>query len=723
MKGSIETRLLINNELVPASDKGTFDLFSPHTGDLVAKVAEATLDDVNRAVSAAQEAFPAWSSLSPAERGKPLKKMADLVLSEKDKLAQLDAISMGRPVSTFFDSNYAATHFNYFAEAAYPQGHTSLNTPGFLNMSLRQPFGVVAIIIPFNAPLVFFSKKVAPAVAAGNCVVVKTSEKAPLTSWKISEWIAKCGFPPGVVNVLSGHGNVGAALAEHMQVRALSFTGSARTGRSIQIASAKSNLKKVVFELGGKGPALVFQDADIEQAAKETENSINWNSGQTCMANSRIYVHESIKDQFISAFTKLARSRKLGDPTLSDTNQGPQADKMQHETVNKYIALGKTEAGSTIDTAASTSGTSTTSETSLLVSPVIFTDVPEGSRIIKEEIFGPVVIINTFSSEAEAISKANDTEFGLYAALYTKDLERAIRVGKKLESGMVGVNCTSPTGCWDLPFGGWKGSGTGRESLLESMEHYLEMVNYHFAPRGSFAVILPSTNVAVEAEYGQMMVPGISWHSGRIMIRDPNLGSDEAFEQFMVDLRKEIGNAVDSVMTAQPDYMVMGMSSETFWGGKAGAAKFEGLMKELSGGLDITTGAQACNAALEKLGAKRIGVITPYQTVGDDQVRAYLTEVGFDVAGVHGLKCPTAKSIADVQPETLKEAFRKVDGPDVQALIQAGTNLFCAKVAAEMEEELGKPVIAINTATVWHAYRTHGIQDQIKGFGCLLEKY
>jgi aldehyde dehydrogenase (NAD+) len=398
--------------------------------------------------------------------------MGELIMSEESELAHLDAIAMGRPVSTYIDSHYAATHFNYFAEAAYPQGHTSLNTPGFLNLSLRQPFGVVAIVIPWNAPLIFFSKKVAPAVAAGNCVVVKSSEKGPLTSWKVSQWIEKCGFPPGVINVLSGHGSVsGQALAQHMKVRALSFTGSTRTGRVIQIASAKSNLKKVVFELGGKSPALVFEDADVEQAARETENSINWNSGQTCMANSRIYVQDSIKDAFLEAFIQHAKSRRMGDPTLAQTTHGPQADKTQYETVRKYIAVGKEEAAATIDTGV---GTDSGDNNSLLVHPVIFTDVPEDSRITKEEIFGPVVVINTFTTEADAIAKANDTEFGLYAALYTKDLERAVRVGKKLESGMVGINCTSPTGCWDLPFGGWKGSGTGRESLLESMEHYLE---------------------------------------------------------------------------------------------------------------------------------------------------------------------------------------------------------------------------------------------------------
>jgi aldehyde dehydrogenase (NAD+) len=233
-------------------------------------------------VSAAEAAQPAWAALSPQERGKPLKKMAELVRAEKDELARLDAISMGRPVKTYFDSHYAATHFDYFAEAGYAQGHTSLNTPGFLNMSLRQPYGVVAIVIPWNAPLVFFSKKIAPAVAAGNTVVLKSSEKAPLTPWKVSTWIEQCGFPPGVINVLSGHGHIsGSALSEHMKVRCLSFTGSTRTGRAIQIAAAKSNLKKVIFELGGKGPAIIFEDADLDQAAQETENSINWNSGQT----------------------------------------------------------------------------------------------------------------------------------------------------------------------------------------------------------------------------------------------------------------------------------------------------------------------------------------------------------------------------------------------------------------------------------------------------------
>ncbi|RDW83529.1 ALDH-like protein [Coleophoma crateriformis] len=450
-------------------------------------VAEASVDDVDSAVAAAETAFPAWSALSPIERGKPLKKLAEMVLARKDELANLEALSMGKPVGDYFDAGYAGVQFNYFGEAAYAQGNTSLNTPGFLNMSLRQPFGVVAIIIPWNAPLVFFSKKVGPAVAAGNTVVLKSSEKAPLTSWKVSQWITECGFPPGVINILSGHGHIsGSAMSSHMRIRALSFTGSTRTGRAIQIASAQSNLKKVVFELGGKGPALIFEDADLEEAAKGTEHSINGQSGQTCMANSRVYVQESVKERFLEAFKKMASSRRIGDPTDPSVNHGPQADKVQYDTVLRYIALGKETGnlilGGGLDEPARNNYTG--AKGNLTIHPVIFTDQPEDSRVVKEEIFGPVVVINVFKTEEEVIAKANDTEFGLYASVWTKNLERALRVSKKLESGMVGVNCASPTGSWDLPFGGYKGSGTGRESLLESMEHYLEHKSIYFKVSG-----------------------------------------------------------------------------------------------------------------------------------------------------------------------------------------------------------------------------------------------
>jgi maleate isomerase len=242
------------------------------------------------------------------------------------------------------------------------------------------------------------------------------------------------------------------------------------------------------------------------------------------------------------------------------------------------------------------------------------------------------------------------------------------------------------------------------------------------SPRAQFGLILPSTNTVVEAEFNWMRVPGVSWHTGRIFIPNPILDDDASFVAFLESLREEIGAAVKGVMTAKPDYLVMGMSAETFWGGKEGAAEFASWMHELSG-LEVTTGAAACKAALDTYGAKRIGVITPYQPVGDQQVVDFFEQMGYEVAAIHGLKCDSATSIGDVTPEEIKAAFRLVDGPDVDLLIQAGTNLPASIVAAEMEAELGKPVIAINTATVWHAYRTNGIDDQLEGFGSLLAEH
>ena len=247
---------------------------------------------------------------------------------------------------------------------------------------------------------------------------------------------------------------------------------------------------------------------------------------------------------------------------------------------------------------------------------------------------------------------------------------------------------------------------------------------YHFSPRGSFAVIIPSSNVAVEAEYSKLLVPNVSLHYGRILIRNPDkLGNDADFNQFIDDLRKEIGAAITSVMQIAPQHMIMGMSLETFWGGKEGAAEFEAWIAELNGGLDLATGAAACKAALEAFGARKIGIVTPYQPVGDEQVRKYFGDEGFDVKALLGIRCSSAVAIAQVQPERLKASLREVNVEGVEALLQVGTNLFCAKVAAEMEHELGKPVIAVNVATLWSAYRRNEIDDKIIGWGSLFEKH
>lgn len=253
-----------------------------------------------------------------------------------------------------------------------------------------------------------------------------------------------------------------------MDVRVLSFTGSGRTGRTIQIAAAKSNLKSVILELGGKSPAVIFEDADLEKAATETQHSIQWNSGQVCMANSRVYVHDSIADKFIDLFKTKFEAVSTGDPKLNTTNHGPQADNVQYNTVKAYIEAGKMSGKRILG------DDPVTKDSNYFITPTIFTETPEDAKIMKEEVFGPVVNINTFKTEDEVIKKANNTEFGLYAAVYTKNVDRALRMAKALEAGTVGVNCTSPSGARDMPFGGYKASGIGREGWTVSMDNYLE---------------------------------------------------------------------------------------------------------------------------------------------------------------------------------------------------------------------------------------------------------
>ncbi|KAJ6079139.1 hypothetical protein N7467_008892 [Penicillium canescens] len=465
---SIETRLFVNNEFRPSSSNKTFEVVYPYTKEVVAQVQEADIKDVDDAVAAANAAFPAWRDLGTEQRGHYLRKLSQLILESNDDLAKLETLCIGRPITQFFDAGLAAEYFRYFADAGWSaQGTASLNTPDHLNLTVKQPFGVVALIIPWNFPLIMFAVKMAPALAAGNTVVLKSSEKAPLTSLYMAKLIQKAGFPPGVVNVLSGHGDpAGSALASHMGVRGISFTGSSATGRKIQVASAKSNMKHVHMELGGKTPAIVFPDADVASAAAQTQFSIQFNSGQICVANSRIYVHESIAEQFIKSFREHFAAVKMGDPMDPTTAHGPQVDMIQYERIKEYLAIGEKDGKLTAGGDA---------KDGLFVRPTVFEGVPEDSRLMQEEVFGPVVAINTFSTEEEAIAKANNSEFGLYASVFTKDIDRAVRVSKALDAGTVGVNCTSPTGAKDCAFGGFKSSGTGREGLLHSLDSFLEI--------------------------------------------------------------------------------------------------------------------------------------------------------------------------------------------------------------------------------------------------------
>lgn len=324
-------------------------------------------------------------------------------------------------------------------------------------------------------------------------MLVKTSEKAPLSCHLVSQLLNEAGFPRGVVNVLHGHGAVsGHAVASHMGVRALSFTGSVRTGRRIQQAAAASNLKHLTFELGGKSPAVVFADApDVARAAREVQHSVMWHSGQTCMASARVYVQAAVAGAFVAAFREAVARRRLGDPTVSGVDNGPLADRAQYETVRGYIAQGA-ETGQLLSLSSSAEGEGDgeaaaalpAENAGLFVRPVVFLQQPGDAKIMREEVFGPVVCINTFETEEEVLAAANDTEYGLYASVYTKDIDRAVRFAKGFEAGMVGVNCTSPTGAWDMPFGGYKQSGTGRESLLDSLDDWLEQKSVYIKVEG-----------------------------------------------------------------------------------------------------------------------------------------------------------------------------------------------------------------------------------------------
>ncbi|OAQ58710.1 ALDH-like protein [Pochonia chlamydosporia 170] len=470
--GHIETRLHINGEWVSGKNGKTFPTVNPATEEKIVDVHEADSQDVDLAVAAAQQAFPAWRDLSVFERAEKCLKLAELIDRDRNEIARLEASNMGIPVSAYLPCISGAIdgikHATGLAHDIH--GETSLNTPGFVTFTLRQPFGVCAAIIPWNVPIIMWCGKVIPCVVTGNTIVLKSSEKAPLTSLKLAALASEAGFPPGVINVLSGFGHsAGHALSSHMNVRKISFTGSTRAAKMVMEAAAKSNMKRVCVETGGKNPAIIFDDADLDKAAESVAASIQFNSGQICVSNSRIYVQKGVFSQFVDLFKPKFIDVAAGDPCVESTNFGPQVDKAQFDNILKLIDEAKTDGASLV------SGGRRAKDKGFYIQPTIFVQVPKSANIMKTEVFGPVVAIQQFDTEEEVIEESNDTNYGLHGTVFTRDVSRAFRLVKAFEAGMITVNCSSEAGPYDMPFGGWKESGTGRENGRMGLESYYEV--------------------------------------------------------------------------------------------------------------------------------------------------------------------------------------------------------------------------------------------------------
>ena len=469
----MQTKLFIGGEFVESLGGGTLEVLNPHDCSVLAEVAEARAEDVDRAVAAATAAFPAWSASPPAERGRLLLRLADAIEGHADELAELESLDTGHPLrdTRGLDVPRTAATFRYFGGMADKvQGSVIPVEPGFLNYVERVPLGVVGQIVPWNFPLMFCSWKMGPALAAGNTVVLKPAELTPLSSLRIAELAAEVGIPAGVVNVVPGYGaTAGQRLAEHPDVAKIAFTGSTATGRGIVEASA-GNLKRVQLELGGKGANIVFADADLEAAVGGSAFAAFHNQGQACIAGSRLILHEDIATEFLDRFVALARSIRLGYPLDPATEMGPLTSPLHRDRVLSYVKVALDE-GAEVLTGGEAPGTAPLAR-GCYVEPTVVRADPS-SRVSQEEVFGPFVTVTTFRSDDEAIALANGTEYGLGGGLWTRDLSRAHRVGRAIRSGMVWVNAYKRVNPGS-PFGGVGRSGYGREMGFEAMHEYTE---------------------------------------------------------------------------------------------------------------------------------------------------------------------------------------------------------------------------------------------------------
>jgi len=466
------TGLFINNEFVKGVDGKTFEVINPSDESVICSVHEATEKDVDIAVAAARKAFEgSWRQVNPEQRGKLLYKLGDLFDQNLDVLAAVESLDNGKAITMAKgDVGMCAATLRYYAGWADKiEGKVIDTTSDTFNYTKKEPLGVCGQIIPWNFPLLMWAWKIGPAIACGNTVVLKTAEQTPLSALVACKLIKEAGFPPGVINVLSGFGKVaGAAISAHMDIDKVAFTGSTVVGRQIMKAAAGSNLKKVTLELGGKSPNIVFEDADIDNAISWVNFGIFFNHGQCCCAGSRVYVQESIYDKFIQRFKERAQKNVVGDPFDANTFQGPQVSQLQFDRIMGYIEEGKKE-GATVEIGGQRKG-----DKGFFIEPTIFSNVTDNMKIMQEEIFGPVCAISKFKNKEEAIKLGNSTTYGLAAAVHTSNLNTAIEVSNALRAGTVWVN-TYNTLHHQLPFGGYKESGIGRELGEAALDNYTQV--------------------------------------------------------------------------------------------------------------------------------------------------------------------------------------------------------------------------------------------------------
>jgi len=474
----------IGGEPCFASDGGTIDVVDPARGRVVARIPSATATDVDRAYRAAEDAYPSWSRRHPLERAALLRRLADVLDEYGDELAALDVLDNGSPIKEMRkDVDIAAAQLRYFAGLVLQaRGETIPTGPGRLDYTLREPFGVVARIVPFNHPLMFAAGKVAAPLAAGNTVLLKPSEQTSLSALRFAE-LADEVLPPGVLNVITGDGrSAGDAIVAHPGIRRLAFIGAESTGRAIVARAMGVNVKNVSLELGGKNPMLVFADADLEAAVDGAIRGMNFTwQGQSCGSTSRLYVQRSVHDRFVEALEAAVQGLRQGLPDDWDTETGAMVNRAQYDKVLKYVAVGESEGARLV--AGGRPNTDAGLEDGLFIRPAVFDGVEHRSRLAREEIFGPVLAVLPFDGYDDGLAMANDTDYGLTAAVYTSDLSVAHRFASEVEAGFVWVNDSSRHFI-GAPFGGYKDSGLGREEDIEELLSYTQVknVNLWFAP-------------------------------------------------------------------------------------------------------------------------------------------------------------------------------------------------------------------------------------------------